>query len=391
MDATAEVVRRMEGGGLAEDSPRVCELSVRDFRSYDRGRFRFGGGLTVIFGPNGAGKTNLLEALYFGCTGRSCRASNEREVVRFGAGSTRVTVTARAPDGDHELAVGFVPGEPKHLSVDGASVETLLGSSARPLLTVFLPDRLELIKGPPSIRRAHLDQLVAALWPARVATRRAYAQALAQRNALIARIRARGGSRGGLTAWDLQLARHGLALMQDRTAGVEAAAGLAAEVAAELGLGGMATLAYRPRSAASTVEDLAAELAARTDGDLERGFTAHGPHRDELAVLHDGRDLRTYGSQGQQRLVLLALLLAEHEAIGRLRGTLPVMLLDDVMSELDSERRQALSVRLRCAAGQTVITASELDHVPGADADDVATLAVPAGRNLGSRSQPGAG
>lgn len=390
MDGTTQAVRRLERDDLAEDSPRLHELSVRDFRSYHRGDFGLGDGLTVIFGPNGAGKTNLLEALYFGCTGRSCRASNERDVVRFGAGSTRVAVTVRTPDGDHELAVGFVPGEPKRLSVDGASVETLLGSSARPLLTVFLPDRLELIKGAPSIRRAHLDQLVAALWPARVATRRAYAQALAQRNALIARIRARGGSRSALTAWDMQLARHGLALMHDRTAGVDAVAGLVTDISAELGLGGVAKLAYRPRSAASTTEELAAELSARTDSDLERGFTGHGPHRDEFSLLRDGRDLRTYGSQGQQRLGLLALLLAEREAIGRLRNALPVMLLDDVMSELDSERRRALSTRLRSAAGQTVVTASELDHVPGADADDVATLVVSAGASLGEPSQPGA-
>ncbi len=124
-------------------------------------------------------------------------------------------------DGAHELAVGFAPGEPKRMRVDGAAVERLLDAAERPLVSVFLPDRLELIKGAPSLRRAHLDQFVAALWPARIATRRAYAQTLAQRNALIARIRAGAARRESLSSWDLQLAHHGIALMDDRRAAVE--------------------------------------------------------------------------------------------------------------------------------------------------------------------------
>ena len=191
---------------------RVVRLSVRDFRCYDDAQATLGEGLTVVTGPNGAGKTNLLEALYFGCTGRSCRTTNEREVVRFGERATRVSSAAEAEDGAHELSVGFSPGEPKRMRVDGATVERLLDVSERPLVSVFLPDRLELIKGAPALRRAHLDQFVAALWPARVATRRAYAQALAQRNALIARIRAGAGSRAtrstaGTRSWPATASR----------------------------------------------------------------------------------------------------------------------------------------------------------------------------------------
>src|SRR4249919_1227749 len=104
---------------------RVASVSVRDFRGYGNVRATLGEGLTVISGPNGAGKTNLLEALYFGCTGRSCRTNNEREVVRFGAGAARVVVSAAGEDGPHELSVGFVPGQPKRMRVDGAAVERL--------------------------------------------------------------------------------------------------------------------------------------------------------------------------------------------------------------------------------------------------------------------------
>src|SRR3954471_16492622 len=161
----------------------VTRLRVRDFRSYASTDVALGERLTVVHGPNGAGKTNLLEALYFGCTGRSCRTSTEREVVRFGAAATRVEVAGRDRDGEHELSVGFAPGEAKRLKVDGAPVERLLDAAVRPLVSVFLPDRLELVKGSPALRRSHLDALVAGLWPARASTRRAYAQALAQRRA----------------------------------------------------------------------------------------------------------------------------------------------------------------------------------------------------------------
>ena len=345
----------------------VLGVAVRDFRSYREAHASLGSGLTVIVGPNGAGKTNLLEAIYFGCTGRSCRTTNEREVVRFKAEATRVLVNASGDDGPHELSVGFSPGKPKRMRVDGAPVERLLDVSSRPLVSVFLPDRLDLIKGPPSLRRAHLDQLVAGLWPSRSLTRKAYAQALAQRNALIGRVRGGLSPRTALDTWNSQLATHGIALMRDReraTAAIEAGfSGLAIR----LGLDGEPCVSYRPRSRASDEAELTAELVERTERDIERGFTGHGPHRDDLAVLREGRELRVYGSQGQQRLALLALLLAERDAIGATRDSLPLMLLDDVMSELDGERRTALVELLREADGQSVISTTDVEHVPAAD------------------------
>ncbi|HET8953770.1 MAG TPA: DNA replication and repair protein RecF [Solirubrobacteraceae bacterium] len=359
----------------------VTRLQLRDFRSYERGELRLGPGLTVVAGQNGAGKTNLLEALYFACTGRSCKTANEREVVRFGADVTRLVLQAEDERGAHEITVGFQPGEAKKLRVDGAAVERLTDSSARPLVSVFLPDRLELVLGAPALRRAHLDQVVAALWPGRAGTRRAYSAALGQRNALIAGIRAGRAGRGSLPAWDAELARHGIALMRDRAEAVERLRPRFVTHAQDVGLEGEAELAYRPRSKAQDAEGLAAELAERVDGDVERGFTGHGPHRDDLAFRRAGRELRAYGSRGQQRLGLLALLLAERAELAAERGAPPLMLLDDVMSELDAGRRERLVEVLR-AGGQSVITTTDLSHVPGAEEPAVERVAIAGGRIL---------
>jgi DNA replication and repair protein RecF len=355
---------------------------LRDFRSYADVRVDLAPGLTVIHGANGAGKTNLLEAVYFGATGRSCRTTNEREVVRFGAPAARVELQTTGADGfGHDLAVGLEPGATKRITVDGQVVEKLAEHPARPLVSVFLPDRLELVKGPPSLRRAHIDQVIAALWPGRAATRRAYSHALAQRNALIARVRSGRSGTASLDAWNLELATHGIALRDNRAATVDLLAGRFAACAGELGLAGEPALRYRPRTQAADAQELAAELASRTDSDLQRGFTTHGPHRDDLGLLRDGRELRAYGSQGEQRLGLLALLLAEREALAAERGAAPLLLLDDVMSELDSDRRGRLVARVT-ADGQTVITTTDLAHVPGADAPAVLRLAVAGGAVL---------
>jgi DNA replication and repair protein RecF len=353
----------------------VDRVRLRDFRSYGRAEAQLGDGLTVVLGPNGAGKTNLLEAIYFGLTARSCRTSNERELVRLDAELTRTEAEVEDEDGVHLLEVGFKPGEPKRLRVDGAPVDRFGPEAPRPLTVVFLPERLELVRGGPSLRRAHLDQFAAARHPALSDLRARYARALAHRNALVARHNV--GSRM-LDPWDAELGRLGWELMQERGRACATLAEPFARFAAELGLPEPAELAYRPRSQATSAEELRAEFAARHAADLQRGFTAHGPHRDELLLAHGGRPLRTFGSQGQQRVGLLALLLAEREVLLEARGRPPLMLFDDVMSELDAERRLRLAELLR-GGGQALITATEADHVPGAAEDGVVTISVELG------------
>jgi DNA replication and repair protein RecF len=362
---------------------QVERVRVRDFRCYEDAEVTLGEGLTLVHGANASGKTNLLEALYFACTARSFRTSNERELVRFGAAATRVVLEGSDEDGQHEIAIGFSPGEPKRISLDGAPLERLLDAPHRPLVSVFSPDRLELIKGAPRLRRAHIDQLVAALWPARAATRRSYGEALAQRNALLQRVRAGRADAQSLRPWDLELATLGLDLAANRERATERIAERFVSHAEDLGLDGALTLSYRTRSQATDAEGLAAEFAAALPNDLARGYSTHGPHRDDLIVRRDRRDLRAYGSQGEQRVALLALLIAERDALAAERDRVPLMLLDDVMSELDVGHRGRLADAL-VKHGQTVVTTSELEHVPGWDADDVARVAVePLARTTG--------
>jgi DNA replication and repair protein RecF len=354
----------------------ITRLCLRDFRNYERAEVVLGPGLNVVVGANGAGKTNLLEALYFGLTAQSCRTSNTREIVRVGGAVARVEVHVQAEDGLHALEVGVEPGLEKLVRVDGAPLAAG-ADPPRPLVSVFLPDRLDLVKGAPAGRRAHLDRVVAAFWPARAATRSAYARALAQRNALIGRVRAGSAAPDLLDAWDRELAGHGAALMANRAAAVELVAAAFAARASELGLPEPAELRYAPRCGAAEVEAIVRELSEHRESDLDRGFTTHGPHRDDLGLLHGGRLLRTLGSQGQQRIALLALLFAERDALA-VRGAAPLMLLDDVMSELDLTRRERLS-ELVAADGQTVITATEAEHVPGAE-HGASVIAVAAGK-----------
>jgi DNA replication and repair protein RecF len=344
---------------------RVTRIDPLWFRNLADREVALGPGLTILHGPNGAGKTNLLEAVFFALTGRSCRTRREREAIAFGADLARVEAFLEPEEGEAaepmRMLASVSKGESRRRLVDGSPAKPE-DDRRRPALSVFMPDRLALVKGPPSPRRAHLDRLAAAIWPARADYRLGYSQALAQRNNLLTRIR-RGGDPGTLDAWDRQLAERAVPLVEARRA---AAAELEAPFAAateELGLAGGGSIAYRPRTGELEIAGIVDELRERREGDIARGFTGYGPHRDEVELSFGERSLRRYGSQGQQRIGLLALLFAEREALRAARRQLPLMLLDDVMSELDPERRRRLVAMLE-AGGQALITATEPDHVP---------------------------
>jgi len=344
---------------------RVATVDPLAFRNLADAAVELDPGLTILHGPNGAGKTNLLEAVFFALTGRSCRTRREREAIRFGSELARVEALV-VPDEDEaaeplRMLASISSGESRRRLVDGAPAQAA-DDRRRPAISVFMPDRLALVKGPPSPRRAHLDRLAAALWPARAELPREYSRALGQRNSLLARIR-RGGEVAALAAWDRALAERALPLSEARAAAAAALSAPFERAAAALGLTGGATVAYRPRIGDLDVEGVVAALGERGDGDVARGFTGFGPHRDEVEISFGGRSLRRYGSQGQQRLGLLALLFAEREALRDARRQLPLLLLDDVMSELDPDRRERL-VAMLTDGGQALLTTTEVEHVP---------------------------
>jgi DNA replication and repair protein RecF len=358
----------------------VVAAGAAPLRSLEGLRIELGEGVVSLIGPNGAGKTNFLEALYFALTGRSFRTADRRDMIPFGAPLARAEARVRGEDGiERTLMASVSRSEGRRHLLDGNPADPATLARHRPPVAVFSPDRLILVKGPPGERRAHLDGFAAARWPSRSELRRRYGQILAQRNALIARVNAGAGGAGELDAWDSSLAEVAAALTEARAEAVEELAPAFTVAAEELGLGAGAGLEYAPR-AARTAEELRRGLAERRDADLRLGRSSWGPHLDELKLLAPGgRSLRRYGSQGEQRAALLALIFAEREALMEARQVTPLLLLDDVMSELDPQRRERLVERLT-RGGQTLITAAALDSVPAAARENVVQMpAVPPG------------
>ncbi|MGH2950865.1 MAG: AAA family ATPase, partial [Solirubrobacterales bacterium] len=189
----------------------VERVAVLGFRNLTASSLRLGEGITVLWGPNGGGKTNWLEATYTALAGRSCRTRDERELIGFGADLTRAEVRLAAGAERREFLTAVDRREGRRHRVDGAPA-TPDSVHLRPPIAVFMPDRLALVKGPPASRRAHLDRFCAALRPASAEARRRYARALAQRNALLGRVRG-GASGDSLDAWDIELAEAGAELI----------------------------------------------------------------------------------------------------------------------------------------------------------------------------------
>ncbi|HEU4461082.1 MAG TPA: DNA replication and repair protein RecF, partial [Solirubrobacterales bacterium] len=288
----------------------VTAIEAKPLRSLDRVRIELGPGIVSVIGPNGAGKTNLVEALYFALTGRSFRTSDRRDLIPFGGSLARAEATIRDEDGiEHKLLASVSRSEGRRHLLDGEAASPTTIARRRPPVAVFAPDRLTLVKGPPAERRAHLDGFIAARWPARAELRKRYGQAIAQRNALLSRLSAGYGSPEDLRIWDAGLAESAAPLIEARTEAVAELGAPFATAATELGLEDGA-LEYAPR-AAGTAEEIRAGLEERRDQDIRLGRSSWGPHLDELKLLSAGRSLRRFGSQGQQRASLLALLFAE--------------------------------------------------------------------------------
>ena len=330
----------------------------------------------LVTGPNGAGKTNLLESLHVGTQGFSPRTRADAQLVRLGRDAARIALRGDRDGTPVDLEVTLELGSGKRASLNGARLRAaeLLRSEVSTL--VFTPDRLVVVKGGPAARRAYFDRVLGRLFTARAGLPAEYGAAVGQRNAALRRVAQGLSSRDALAPWNEQVAGLGAGLVEARAEVVSLLQPRFRACADELGLpdGELAYAGEPP-----TIE----QLDARTERDLERGTTGLGPHLDDVGVLAGGRDLRAFGSQGEQRLAVLALLLGEAELLADRRGVTPLLLLDDVLSELDPTRRRILADRLR-VSGQTLVTSASRNALPG---DPAQTIEVTQARDGISRAE----
>jgi DNA replication and repair protein RecF len=318
----------------------------------------------LVCGPNGAGKTNLLEALHVGTQGFSPRTRNDAQMIRFGAPAARVVLDGANGDTHFRSELGLAAREARKATLNGAHLRSAEQLRHELRTLVFTPDRLAVVKGAPATRRAYLDRSLGRLFPARASLPVEYAAAVGQRNAALRRLAAGVSSHDALTPWTETVVSLAAELVHARAEAVEVLAPAFATVAARLGLDG-ATVAYE--GSAPTLD----ELDARLSRDLERGLTGIGPHLHDVELRADTRELRSFASQGEQRIAVLSLVLAEAEAIRSRSGATPLVLLDDVLSELDEDRRRSLAALVQ-ELGQTIVTATAPSLFPAEPAQSLA-------------------
>jgi DNA replication and repair protein RecF len=310
----------------------------------------------LVTGANGAGKTNLLESLHVGTQGFSPRTRADQQLIRLGAEGTRVALVGGRGGRAVSLEVTLQREAGKRAKLNGAALRSAEQLRAEVATLVFTPDRLAVVKGGPAARRAYFDRTLGRLQPSRASLPVEYAAAVGQRNAALRRVQIGASTREAVAPWTEQVAALGARLVEYRRDALAVLSPAFAERAGELGLADAALDYTGEQPTVAALED-------RLERDLERGVTGLGPHLDDITVRSGERDLRSFGSQGEQRLAVLSLLLAEAEAIAEQRGTPPLVLLDDVLSELDASRRRILAERIG-RVGQAVVTTTGADALP---------------------------
>ena len=314
---------------------RVTSLSLSHFRNYERALIEPDAGVTVFTGPNAQGKTNVLEALHLCCLGKSHRTSRDEELIQWGRDSARVTVKTAQRDGTHEVAVVLSRTQRKKKTVriglrQAERIGELLGHVCGVL---FSPEDLQIVKDGPAERRRFMDMQLSQLRPAYFYALQRAVRTLNQRNALLKDIARNPSLLPTLDMWDEQLARVGAVICENR------------------------------REAVGRLDELARAAHLSLTGG-RRMTTTVGVHRDDIAITIDGKEARTFASQGQQRSAVLSLKLAQLELAGAESGEAPILMLDDVMSELDPSRRRQLIERIDRV--QTFVTCTDLSDLAGA-------------------------
>ncbi len=344
-------------------------LEVRDFRCYPELTFSPEPGVNVLVGANGSGKTSVLEAIAYLSALRSFRGVGDAALVRAGTATAVVRGEFRH-EASHLVEVELPLEGRRRVLVNGKRPARYGSVAASVPVVAFLPDDLDLVKRGPALRRGYLDGVAAQRWPAAAGEQQDYERALRQRNALL-REHGRDVDPGSLDVWDAEVATHGATVLRrrlellgelgPRLAGAyrEIAAGTE-ELAWTYEAAGLEALEGLP-GAPALAERLQAALAARRRADMDRRVTTVGPHRADPGFLVGHRDARTRASQGEQRSVALAMRLAAYDVLEAAGGVKPILVLDDVFSELDDKRAAGLTARL--PGGQVFVTTARAEDV----------------------------
>lgn len=341
-------------------------LRLTDYRNYTEQTLELQSGINVLTGGNAQGKTNLLEAIRLCSIGRSHRTSRDRELIRAGAHQARITLNWRRRDGSHELTALIPELSPKQMRVDGKLLRRsgeLMGMLGTVL---FAPEDLSLVKSGPGERRRFIDMELSQLRPVYYYALQRYNRALKQRNSLLRAACSNAALVGTLAGWDEVLASEGAQIVRLRAEFIERLNGFARRHHSHITAGReeLSCAYVTGVDAGNALESMRRGLEGGRARDLRMGTTTFGPHRDDMQLMIDGRDARAFGSQGQLRTAALSIKLSELSVMYNESGEWPILLLDDVMSELDPTRRRTL---LECIEGvQTLVTCTDMSDLAGA-------------------------
>ena len=346
---------------------RIIRAKLNHFRNYASCEFEPCSGVNVLLGDNGQGKTNLLEAMYLCCTGRSHRTRQDRELIGWDADFASVQVQAEKNDGSHEVEIIMPAAGKRRIKIAGREASRSGELMGHVTGVLFSPEDLRTVKDGPAERRRMIDMTLAQLKPAYYYALQRYNRALKQRNEVLRAANLNPSLMATLDMWDEQLASAGSELMRHRRSYIQQLSAAAEETYAEIA-GGREKLTVRYQPSVTLGDDVRSNmdaLIAVRESDVRRMTTSVGVHRDEVMLCIDGREVRSFGSQGQQRTTALSLRLSEMMVMKDEMGEWPVLMLDDVMSELDPSRRRQLIARLEGI--QTIVTCTDIDDLAGAE------------------------
>lgn len=335
----------------------VKSLEITNFRNYKSLKLDLVPGTNLFYGDNAQGKTNLLEAIYAGATTASHRSSRDKELIAFGAEEAHVRLYVEKKGVSRRLDYHISRDKGKEAAIDGSPLKKLSELLGQLHVVFFSPEDLKIIKSAPLERRSFINVELCQLSPLYTRELIEYRRTLLQRNALLKEARERADMRALLDVYDEKLAAAGEILMKERASFLEELGEIAFRIHGNLTeKKENLSLQYRPGHHG---ESLSEAIAAGRERDLSAGTTGAGPHRDEIEFFVGERDLKHFGSQGQQRTAALSLKLAEIELVKKRIGEAPVLLLDDVLSELDAGRQEKLMEGIR--QGQTLLTCTGMD------------------------------